>query len=339
MRENGWNTFWLGKNHNVPVDELHAGAHEGRLAAAPGLRPLLRLPRRRDEPVVSDLTVDNHPIEQPYQPEEGYHLSKDLADQAIQMIRDVKAERAVAAVVHVVLPGRQPRAAPRRRRSGSTSTRAQFDDGYEAYREWVLPRMIEKGILPEGTELTPMNPMPEGTYSPARRRAAVGLALRRREAAVRAHGRGLRRLLRVHRPPGRPHRRLPRGVRPARQHDRSSTAPTTAPPARAARTARSTRTSSSTAGRTRWRRTSRMLDDLGSPNTYNHYPTGWAMAFSTPFRMFKRYSLPGRRLRPAGHPLAEGHRGEGRGAPPVPPRDRHRADDPRLLRPRVPRRR
>jgi hypothetical protein len=29
---------------------------------------------------------------------------------------------------------------------------------------------------------------------------------------------------------------------------------------------------------------------LGSPDTYNHYPTGWAVAFSTPFQMFKRYS-------------------------------------------------
>ena len=26
--------------------------------------------------------------------------------------------------------------------------------------------MIEKGVMPEGTELTPLNPMPEGTYSP-----------------------------------------------------------------------------------------------------------------------------------------------------------------------------
>jgi hypothetical protein len=33
-----------------------------------------------------------------------------------------------------------------------------------------------------------------------------------------------------------------------------------------------------------------MLDKLGSPDTYNHYPTGWAVAFSTPYRMFKRYS-------------------------------------------------
>jgi arylsulfatase len=29
---------------------------------------------------------------------------------------------------------------------------------------------------------------------------------------------------------------------------------------------------------------------LGSVDTYNHYPTGWAVAFSTPFQMFKRYS-------------------------------------------------
>ena len=32
------------------------------------------------------------------------------------------------------------------------------------------------------------------------------------------------------------------------------------------------------------------LDALGGPDAYNHYPTGWAVAFSTPFQMFKRYS-------------------------------------------------
>jgi hypothetical protein len=32
------------------------------------------------------------------------------------------------------------------------------------------------------------------------------------------------------------------------------------------------------------------LDALGGPDTYNHYPTGWAIAFSTPFQMLKPYS-------------------------------------------------
>ena len=36
-----------------------------------------------------------------------------------------------------------------------------------------------------------------------------------------------------------------------------------------------------------------MIDELGGPNTYNHYPTGWATAFSTPFKMFKRYTYQG----------------------------------------------
>ena len=35
------------------------------------------------------------------------------------------------------------------------------------------------------------------------------------------------------------------------------------------------------------------LDKLGGPETYNHYPTGWAAAFCTPYRMFKRYVYQG----------------------------------------------
>ena len=35
------------------------------------------------------------------------------------------------------------------------------------------------------------------------------------------------------------------------------------------------------------------IDKLGGPETYPHYPTGWAQAFNTPYKMFKRYSLEG----------------------------------------------
>ena len=36
-----------------------------------------------------------------------------------------------------------------------------------------------------------------------------------------------------------------------------------------------------------------MLDELGGPKTYNHYANGWAMAFNTPFKMWKRYEYNG----------------------------------------------
>jgi len=34
----------------------------------------------------------------------------------------------------------------------------------------------------------------------------------------------------------------------------------------------------------------RLMDNLGGPETYNHYPIGWAMAFNTPYKLFKRYA-------------------------------------------------
>jgi arylsulfatase len=36
-----------------------------------------------------------------------------------------------------------------------------------------------------------------------------------------------------------------------------------------------------------------LIDELGGPKTYNHYPNGWAMAFNTPFKMWKRYEFNG----------------------------------------------
>jgi len=45
--------------------------------------------------------------------------------------------------------------------------KGRFDDGYEAYRDWVLPRMIEKGLLPKDTPLTPANPLPADVAHPS----------------------------------------------------------------------------------------------------------------------------------------------------------------------------
>src|SRR5262249_23527320 len=37
----------------------------------------------------------------------------------------------------------------------------------------------------------------------------------------------------------------------------------------------------------------KFVDQLGSPATYNHYPSGWAWAFNTPFKLWKRYNFEG----------------------------------------------
>jgi arylsulfatase len=53
LGERGWNTYMLGKWHLVAADEMKHGLDEAKLARRPRLRALLRVPRRRDEPVVS----------------------------------------------------------------------------------------------------------------------------------------------------------------------------------------------------------------------------------------------------------------------------------------------
>ena len=53
------------------------------------------------------------------------------------------------------------------------------------------------------------------------------------------------------------------------------------------------------------------LDVLGSTATYNHYPVGWAWAFNTPFKMWKRYNFEGGVADRDGDLLAQGDQGHG----------------------------
>ena len=91
-----------------------------------------------------DLVEDNHYVDQPYLPEDGYHLSKDLADKALEFIRDSKQSEPDKPWYLWFCPGANhaPHHAPQEYIDKYKGT---FDDGYEAYREWVLPRMIERG--------------------------------------------------------------------------------------------------------------------------------------------------------------------------------------------------
>ena len=68
------------------------------------------------------------------------------------------------------------------------------------------------------------------------------------------------------------------------------------------------------------------IDELGGPSTYNHYSNGWAMAFNTPFKMWKRYEFNGGTADPCiiSWPGNKAAAGQIRDA--VPPRGGHRAD-------------
>ncbi len=149
LNDNGWSTFWLGKNHNVPETDLSAGANKSQWPLQQGYDRFYGFIGGETNQFYPDLTEDNHAIEQPYGPEEGYHLSKDLADQAIKMIGDQQSANPSKPWFMWYCPGANhaPHQAPK---DYIAKYKGKFDDGYDAYRKWVLPRMIKKEFCLKG---------------------------------------------------------------------------------------------------------------------------------------------------------------------------------------------
>ena len=123
LRHQGWNTFWVGKNHIVPRTS-GTWAVRGEWPLARGFDRFYGFIGGETDQWYPDLVDDNHYVDQPYLPEDGYHLSKDLADQALTFIPDSKQSDPTGR--GSCSSARAP-TTPRttRRRSASRSTRAR----------------------------------------------------------------------------------------------------------------------------------------------------------------------------------------------------------------------
>src|SRR5262245_53345945 len=91
LQDGGWSTFWIGKNHNVAEQDVASGATRKQWPLQKGFDRFYGFLGGETNQWYPDLVEDNRFIEQPYGPEQGYHLSKDLADKAIEMLRDQQA--------------------------------------------------------------------------------------------------------------------------------------------------------------------------------------------------------------------------------------------------------
>ena len=138
--------------HGRQVAPLPDRRDEPRRAAAqladrPRLRALVRLPRRRDEPVVSRPRL-RQPHGRPAEPpEEGYHLTDDITDKALEFIRDAKAIAPEKPFFLYYAPGacHAPHHAPK---EWIDKFKGRFDMGYEAMREQTLAKQKELGHRP-----------------------------------------------------------------------------------------------------------------------------------------------------------------------------------------------
>jgi arylsulfatase A-like enzyme len=288
LQDGGWSTFWLGKNHNVAEQDVASGASRKQWPLNQGFDRYYGFIGGETNQWYPDLVEDNRFVDQPYGPQDGYHLSKDLADKAIGMIRDQKASNPSKPWYMWFCPGANhaPHHAPQ---EYIDKYKGKFDDGYEAYREWVLPRMIEKGILPKGTQLTPINPLPDDVANPA--------DMVRPWSSLNADEKKLfARLAEVY--AGFSEYTDVQVGRIIDYLEQTGQLDNTIVFYAADNGASGEGSPNGSVNENKFfngypdelSENLKYLDVLGGPDTYEHYPTGWAVAFSTPFKMFKRYS-------------------------------------------------
>jgi arylsulfatase len=288
LQDNGWSTFWLGKNHNVPEQDIASGASRSEWPLSKGFDRYYGFLGGETNQWYPDLVEDNRFVEQPYGPEEGYHLSKDLTDKAIGMIRDQKASNPSKPWFMWFCPGANhaPHHAPQ---EYIDKYKGKFDDGYEAYREWVLPRMIAKGVVPEGTQLTPLNPMPEDQTNPGdlvRPWNTLNADEKKLFAKMAEVYAGFSEYTDV------------QVGRIIDYLEASGQLENTIVFYCADNGASGEGSPNGSVNENKFfnnypdelSENMKLYDRLGGVDTYGHYPTGWAVAFSTPFKMFKRYS-------------------------------------------------
>ena len=113
----------MGKNHNVPVEDLSSGGSKSEWPLQKGFDRFYGFLGGETNQWYPDLVEDNRFIEQPL-PEQGYHLSIDLTDQALRMLRDQRSSNPSKPCTCGFAP-RQPRAASRPAQSGPTYSAAR----------------------------------------------------------------------------------------------------------------------------------------------------------------------------------------------------------------------
>jgi arylsulfatase A-like enzyme len=319
LGEFGWNTYHVGKWHLCPTDEMTVASTRRNWPTGRGFERSYGFLGAETNQWYPNLVYDNHPVDQPKSPEDGYHFTDDITDKALEFIKDAKVIAPDKPFLLYYAPGacHAPHQAPR---EWIDKFAGQFDAGYEAIRQETLARQKRMGIVPADTELPPVNPIgtpearvgPDGQPFPALDYTKPWASLSADEkrlfgrmaevfAGFLAHADyHIGRLLDYLEESGQRDNTLvvlvsDNGASGEGGPDGSVNENkfiNGMPDDLAQNLA--------------------MIDKLGSQETYNHYPNGWAMAFNSPFKMWKRYEFNGGTSDPCiiSWPAGLGHGGQ-----------------------------
>ena len=204
---NGYNTYAVGKWHLTPAEQASAAGPYDRWPLGRGFQRYYGFLGGDTHQYYPDLVYDNHQVEPPKTPEQGYHLTEDLVDKAIQFVGDSKQVAPDKPFFLYFAPGAHhaPHQVPK---EWADKYKGKFDDGWDAYRERVFKRQKELGVVPKDAR----------AFAPRPGRRGLERATGEREKAVCANDGSVRRLRGAYRPSHRPAPGLPGRVRGTGQY-------------------------------------------------------------------------------------------------------------------------
>ena len=154
LRTAGYATYAVGKWHLSPEEETNMAASRATWPLGRGFDRWYGFHGGETHQFVPALYHDNHSVMPPRTIEEGYHLSGDLADRAIEFLGDLRAVSAETPFFLYLATGacHSPHHAPA---EWIEHYRGRFAEGWDRWRDETFARQLVLGVVPEGTVLTP----------------------------------------------------------------------------------------------------------------------------------------------------------------------------------------
>ncbi len=277
----GYSTFCAGKWHLAPMEQCSAAGPFDHWPLGRGFDRFYGFLEGETDQFHPELVCDNHPVDPPGRPEDGYHLSEDLVDQMLRMMSDslgVRPDRPFFAY----LPFGATHAPHQAPQTYLDKYRGAFDEGWDVVRQRWFERQLAAGVVPAGTELAPRNPGVDPWDSLPENQQRLAARLQEAFAAFLDHtddqiGRlvdGLRRMdqldntiLVVLADNGASQEGGPFGV----MHEMKFFNGILETPDEAIE----------------------RIDDIGGPHSHTNYPWGWAQCGNAPFKWYKQNTHEG----------------------------------------------
>jgi arylsulfatase len=155
LRQNGYMTAWIGKNHNTPTWEASAAGPFDHWANGLGFDYFFGF-NGGDMNHWNPVLFENRNLV-PASTDADYYLTTDLADHAIAWVRKVRSIAPDRPYFLYVAPGatHSPHQVPA---DWIAKFKGKFDMGWDKYREETLARQKRLGVIPQDTKLTQRSP-------------------------------------------------------------------------------------------------------------------------------------------------------------------------------------